>query len=200
MNEIYFFFKKTKNNIAPGSSVFTGAFYKVFWSSLKYLVHKTINAIYDSNELPESLCFGIVNIIPKGNKDHKHLTNWRPFTLLNTLYKLMSSILVERLKVVFNRILGPHQKAYIPGRFISKATKNTYDTIEYAIRTNNPGLAVLVDFEKAFDSVSFKFIQKNLEIIGFGENFRKWIIILLGNSGTRKRLVGVSVVNGHPTS
>ena len=92
------------------------------------------------------------------------------------------------------------KKAYIPGRFISEATKNTYDTIEQAIRTNNSGLAVLVNFEKVFNSVSFKFIQKNLEIIGFGENFRKWIIILLGNSGTRKRLVGVSVVNGHPTS
>ena len=70
MNEIEFCLNKTKNNISPGSSGFTGAIYKAFWSSLKYPVHKTINAIYDSNELPEFLCFGIVNIIPKGNKDH----------------------------------------------------------------------------------------------------------------------------------
>ena len=139
--------KKTRNNIGPGSSGFTGAFYKAFWSSLKYLVHKTINAIFVSNEIPESLHFRIVNIIPKGNKDHRHLTNWWPLTLLNTLYKLLSSILAKCLKTVLNRIFGPHQKAYIPDRFISEATKKCYDKIKQAIKTNNHGLAVLVDFE-----------------------------------------------------
>ena len=72
----------------------------------------------------------IVHIIPKGQKDQRHLANWRPLTLLNTLYKLISSILAERLKKVLNRILGPHQKAYIPNRFISEATKNCNDTFE----------------------------------------------------------------------
>ena len=103
-------------------------------------------------------------------------------------------------KKFLNRILGPHQKAYIPNHFISEATKNTHDVIEQAIRTKNPGLAILVYYEKAFDSVSFSFIQKTLEIFGFGDNFRKWINILLGNSSTRKKLVGVAVVNGYPTT
>ena len=139
-------FKKTKNNIAPGSSGFTGAFYKAFLPVFKYIVHKTINAIYSDDELPDSLRFGIINIIPKEQKDQRHLTNWRPLTLLNTLYKLISSILAERLKKVLNRILGPHRKAYIPNRFISEATKNTHDVIEQAIKTKNPGLTILVDF------------------------------------------------------
>lgn len=121
--------KKTNNNIAKGSSLFTGAFYKAFLSTLKYFVHKTINAIFSENELPESLQFKIVNIIPKGNKDCRYLSNWRPLTLLNTLYKLKSSILAERLKTVLIRIPGHHQKAHIPGRFISEATKNTYDIL-----------------------------------------------------------------------
>ena len=81
-----------------------------------------------------------MHIIPKEQKDQRHLSNWRPLTRLNTLYKLISSILAERLNKVLNRILGPHQKAYIPDRFISEATKNTHDTIEQAIRTKNPGL------------------------------------------------------------
>ena len=67
--------KKTKNNIAPGSSGFTDAFYKAFWTSLKYIIYKTINKIFADNELPESLQFGIVNKIPKGRKDHRHLIN-----------------------------------------------------------------------------------------------------------------------------
>ena len=161
MNEIEFCLEK--NNIAPGSSGFTGAFYKAFWSSLKTLVFKTIKATFVSNHLPSSLCLGIVNIIPKGVKDQRQLTNWRPLNLLNTLYKLISIILAEFLKKVLNRILGPHQKEYIIDRFISDATNFFYDIIQKAIRTKNPGLAILVDFEKAFISVSFKVIQKTLK-------------------------------------
>ena len=100
---------------------------------------------------------------------------------------------------VLNRILGPHQKAYIPNRFISEATKNCHDTFEKAVRNKHPGLAIMIDFEKAFDSVSFSFIQNTLEIFVFGPNFRKWINILLGNSEKKKKFVGVSLVNGYPT-
>ena len=95
--------------------------------------------------------------------------------------------------------MGPNQKAYIPDRFISEATKNTHKVIEQATRIKNPDIAILVDFEKAFNSVSFSFIQNTIKIFGFGQNFRKWIDILLGNSETKKKFVGVSVVNGHPT-
>ena len=117
------------------------------------------------------------------------MSNWRPLTLLSTLYKLISSILAECLKNVLNRMIGPYQKVYIHCRFISEATKNTHDLIEPSIRTKHPGLAILVDCEKAFDSVSFKFIQKTHEIIGFGNFFfGKWINILLGNSETRKKI------------
>ena len=87
--------------------------------------------------------------------------------------ELISSILAERLKTVLNRILGPHQKAYIPDRYIIEAAKNTYNIFDQANRTNNPGLAILVDFEQAFDSVSFEFIQKTLETFGFGNFFSK---------------------------
>ena len=105
-----------------------------------------------------------MNIIPKGSKDRRFLANWCPLTLLNTLYKLINSILAERLKKVLNRILGPHQKAYIPDRYISEATKNTYDIFDQANRTNTPGLAILANFEKAFDLGYFAFIQKTLKI------------------------------------
>ena len=88
MNEIEFCLRKKQKNIAPGSSGLTGAFYKAFWSTLKTLVFKTIYAIFVSNQLPTSLCFGILTIILKGIKDQRHLTNWRPLTLLNTLYTL----------------------------------------------------------------------------------------------------------------
>ena len=55
MTEIEFCLQKTRNNIASGTSGFSGAFYKAFWPELKHTVHLAINSIYYDNELPESL-------------------------------------------------------------------------------------------------------------------------------------------------
>ena len=70
------------------------------------------------------------------------------------------------------RILGYHQKAYVPSKFISEVTKNTYYLFHYAKQHNKPGLGLLIDFEKAFDSVSFKFIKTTVDIFGFGPAFK----------------------------
>ncbi len=152
MEELSTCLAKTRNNVAPGSSGFTGAFYKVFWVDLKSLVLTTIHNIFYNNTLPASQRYGIVTIIPKAGKDNTLIQNWRPLTLRNTLYKLISSILSFRLKHVLSRILGLHQRSYIPERFIGEVTR--IDAFSLAQQQNNPGLAVMVNFEKAFDSVS----------------------------------------------
>ena len=64
--------------------------------------------------------------------------------------------------------MGISQKAYIPGRYIAECTRNTYDIFTYAKDKNLLGMIMLIDFEKAFDSVSFQFIVTTLELFGFG--------------------------------
>ena len=84
--------------------------------------------------------------------------------------------------------------AYIPGRYLAECTRNTYDIFTHAKENNLPGMLLLIDFEKAFDSVNFEFIVTTLEIFGFGEDFIKWITIILGmKEGTNFQ--AVTVVN-----
>ena len=88
------------------------------------------------------------------------------------------------------------QKVYIPGRFISECTRNTYDQFHSAKQNNLPGIILLVDFEKALDSISFAFIMTTLELFDLGENFKEWIKIILGmQEGTNFN--AVTVVNGN---
>ena len=108
---------------------------------------------------------GIVIIIPKGDKDSRLLSNWGTLSLLNTFYKLISSVLAERLKPVLERIIGSEQKAYIPGRFIGEVTRTTYDIFQYVKQNNLPGMILLSDFQKAFDSVSFRFLELTLKYL-----------------------------------
>ena len=91
---------------------------------------------------------------------------------METLYKLLSSILGFHLKPVLDNLLGCEQKAYIPARFISECTRNTFDLFHSAKQNNLPDIILLVDFEKAFDSVSFEFILATLDIFEFGDVFK----------------------------
>ena len=70
---------------------------------------------------------GLVNLIPKQDKDPKHITNLRPITLLPTFYKIASGVLTSRLKPILDRIISPWQKSYLPNRFIGDVTRNTFD-------------------------------------------------------------------------
>ena len=117
--------KNTRNNLSPGHGGFGSDFYKIFWYFLKTVVVNAIREIYISGELPDTLRLGVIALIPKGDKDQRLITNWRPLTLLETLYKLISATLANRLKPTLDKIVGASQKAYIPGRYIAECTRNT---------------------------------------------------------------------------
>ena len=122
MTELINALRNTRNNVSPGVSGFSRAFYKVFWKWLKYIILGAIHEIFENKKLPILQRLGIICLIPKGEKDKKYLPNWTPLTFLDILYKLLSSILAKILKPVLDKLLGHEQKAYIPGRFIAECT------------------------------------------------------------------------------
>ena len=71
-----------------------------------------------------------------------------------------------------------------------------YDIFTYAKNNNLPGMLLLRDFEKAFDSLSFEFILTTLDIFNFGQNFKCWITILL-RMEEGKQFNAVTVINGN---
>ena len=109
------------------------------------------------------------------------MNNWRPLTLLNTLYKLISGCIAERIKPALPDLIHPDQKGFVAGRYIGEAIRTTYDTLNFAKENNRAGLILLIDFEKAYDSISFLFIQKCLTFYNFSDDIIKWVNILIYN-------------------
>ena len=103
------------------------------------------------------------------------MKNWRPISLLNTTYKLASSCIAERIKSVLPIIISNDQTGFIPGRYIGENTRLIYDILFYTEVNYLPGLLLLIDFEKAFDSVSWKFINEVLDFFNFGPSIKLWI-------------------------
>ena len=175
------YMKSCRADASPGSSGFSGAFYKMFWRYLKHFIVNSLNFAYSTGSLSVTQKLGVIILLPKPDKDKKILSNWRPISLLNHVYKILSGALAERIKPVLSKIIHGDQKGFVSGRYIGECIRNTYDIVEYAKNNNRSGLLLLIDFEKAFDSISHSFIIKCLHFFGFGFSFIKWINVLLND-------------------
>ena len=163
------------NNKSPGSDGFTAEFFKVFWKKIGYFVVRSLNYGFDQRELSPTQKQGIITSIPKEGKSKFSLSNWRPISLLNVTYKIGSGCLARRIKTVLNKIISNDQTGFIPGRYIGENSRLIYDLMNYTDTHHIPGVLVMIDFEKAFDSVSCKFIIDTLQYFNFGPSFCSWI-------------------------
>jgi hypothetical protein len=169
--------KRAKNNKSPGMDGYTVEFYKFFWRDIGHFLLRSINEGYKNGCLSSSQKQGIITCIPKPGKPRNTLKNWRPITLLNTAYKLASSCIAERIKTSLDTVIHENQKGFIPGRFIGENTRLIFDIMHETEKQNLPGLLMMIDFEKAFDSVSWEFIQKTLQLFNFGESLSRWVSV-----------------------
>ena len=174
-NEAYETLQKMKSNKSPGSDGFTTEFFKCFWSKLGYFIVRSINYGYMVGELSSTQKHGIITCLPKGDKPKQFLKNWRPLTLLNTVYKIASGIISNRIKKVLHKIISEDQTGFIAGRYIGENTRLIYDIMHYTEQQQIPGLLLLIDFEKAFDTISWKFIHKCFKFFNFGDSIIQWI-------------------------
>jgi len=107
---------------------------------------------------------GIISLLPKKNKPTNNLNNPRPISLLNTDYKIATKVLARRLERVLPFIINPDQTGYIKGRYIDENIRLISDLIDYNKQKNIPGIAIFLDFRKAFYSVDWNYIAKVVDV------------------------------------
>ena len=183
--------KCMKHNKSPGLSGFTVEFFKFFWADIGQFLVRSLNCGLQKGELSISQKQGIITCIPKANRDKTLLNNWRPISLLNVSYKIASSAIANRLKKILDLIISEDQTGFVANRYIGENTRIIYDIMFYTEKYNLPGLLLLIDFEKAFDSVAWSFINKVLDFFNFGPIFKRWI------STFYKNIESCCLVNGH---
>ena len=150
--------KSSKNGKSPGPDGFTVEFYNFFWKDIGHFLLKSFNHSFITENISITQKQGIISIIPKGHKPREYLKNWRPISLLNVSYKLLSSCLSNRLKAVLEKLIHENQKGFLSGRYIGENIRLVYDILSYTEQHNKPVILLLIDFEKAFDSLSWRFV------------------------------------------
>ncbi|SAL96475.1 hypothetical protein, partial, partial [Absidia glauca] len=122
-----------------------------------------------------------VRLLPKKG-DLSSLKNWRPISLINCDAKVFTRILSQRMGVMANKLLNPYQSGFTPRRFIGDNGLALSMIIEQAQGFDHPGMAVLLDQEKAYDRVHPGYLSKVLTSFGFPVNFVRCISsIFFGN-------------------
>jgi exonuclease III len=172
-----------KNGSAPGCDGLTVEFIKFFWSKIGKLITDSFTEAYLKGELSYLQKKGIIVLIHKG-KDLRRdkLSNWRPITLTNTDYKILAKTLALRMSAVIHKLVNEDQVGYIKGRNIAATLRTIDDVINYLNKTGKSGYLLAIDFAKAFDSISKPFLLHTFKVFGFGDEFQKWVSVLLKGS------------------
>lgn len=176
-NECLYVIKSMKCNKSPGSDGLPSEFYKQFWNEIKICFMANLREIFYEGELSNSMKRAIISLIFKKG-DKLLLKNYRPISLTNTDYKIIAFVLSVRMQKVIPKVVSYDQTAYIKNRFIGTNIRLTLDIFDFVETFNLEGALLLLDFEKAFDTVEWSFMYKVLQKLGFGENYIRWITIL----------------------
>lgn len=116
--------------------------------------------------------------IPKGQSPTR-VTNYRPISLCNALYKLIAKLLANRLKLILPHIISPKQRAFIPGQLITNnilVAFETLHTMDSRLKGKEGFMALKLDMSTAYNRVEWAFLEAVMRKLGFAE---QWIQILM---------------------
>ena len=154
--------KEFKNEKSPVTDGLQAEFYKHFWKELHVDIIHSFNFAFDSGSLSITQRRGIITLIPKPNKDTTLLDNLRPISLVNICYKILAKVIAKRLEKVLPKIINPDQTGYVKNRYIGENVRLISDIMSYTAETSIPGIALFLDFKKAFDTIEWDFINNCL--------------------------------------
>lgn len=162
----------------PGPDGIPLEFYQKFWPILGQEMTEVFNNIFLSNTAPGEFNHSVIKLIYKGKGPRKLLKNWRPISLLNSDYKILTKVLANRTASFLPDLINQAQSCAIKGRNMTDNLYNIHAIMESCKEKNEKALIVTLDQEKAFDRIEHKYLFKVLEKFNFPDDYIRWVRIL----------------------
>ncbi|GJW39585.1 RNA-directed DNA polymerase, eukaryota [Tanacetum coccineum] len=180
-------------NKSPGPDGFTFEFFRKFWDTLGSDFCAAVEWFFDHSSFSRGCNSSFIALIPK-NHDPKFVNDYRPISLIGSLYKVVTKILATRLSSIISGLISDVQTAFLPNRQILDGPFIINELLSWCKHKKQQAMVFKVDFAKAYDSIRWDFLEDVLRAFGFGSKWCSWIRGCL-HSGMASVLL-----NGSPTS
>ncbi|GAB2280621.1 hypothetical protein Dimus_039420 [Dionaea muscipula] len=167
---------------SPGVDGYTDAFFKKYWRVVGSKVSRAVLDFFNKGRMLMQINSTILYLIPKGHNP-SGVGDYRPIACCTTIYKIISKMLCKRLVVVLPILVDPVQSAFVKERSIvdnillCQELLNGYDRCGIS-----PRCLARIDLRKAYDSVSWDFVQSLLKALNFPPRFRMWIMMCISTT------------------
>ncbi|CAA0831454.1 Unknown protein, partial [Striga hermonthica] len=177
---------------APGVDGLHALFFQQKWKHVGPSVCAQIFDIWREGRVPSSLNMTLLVLIPKVDNSMS-LMQFRPISLLNVVYKLLTKVLAERIKLVVPSLINPAQASFVPGRHITDNIIIAQELIHSmrVMKGKHGVMVVKVDLEKAYDFLRWEFVRDTLELVGFPRAFVEAVMACVTSASKQLQWNGV---------
>lgn len=182
---------------APGPDGMSPVFFQKYQKTIGRAVSAAVLKALNSSEFPQGINHTFITLVPK-KKIPLKVTDYRPISLCNVIYKLVLKVIANILKIVLPHVISVLQSAFISGRLISDNVLISYELIHY-LRNKRKGkkgfMSLKLDISKAYDRIEWGFIEVVMARMGFEPNWVQLVMLcikstsfsILINRGTNRK-------------
>eukprot|EP00253_Pinus_taeda_P009185 PITA_09185 len=159
---------------ALGPDGFSARFLQVCWPIIEKDLLRMVQKSLNTQKIGGNTNSAFLALIPK-EKGANTFSGFRPISLCNTGYKLITKIIANRLKPILHKIIPENQGGFIQGRQIVDNFFLVQEAIHSSLLRKEQGMTIKLDLANAFDRINHSFLLNVMSKFGLGENFIKWI-------------------------
>jgi hypothetical protein len=168
---------------APGPDGLHPGFFQRCWHIVSDSVVKEVSHIFNCGKMPPYLNKTLISLIPKC-AGPESLSQFRPISLCNTVYKIVTKSIVARIRPLLSNLISPFQAAFVPGR---RGIDNVIIAQElihslHKKKGAKGSFVVKIDLEKAYDRLEWSFIREVLLFFNFPKNLVRLIMDCVSSS------------------
>nr|GEY69966.1 RNA-directed DNA polymerase, eukaryota, reverse transcriptase zinc-binding domain protein [Tanacetum cinerariifolium] len=137
-----------------------------------------VKEFFSSRRMLREINATLISLIPKVDTLNK-VTDFRPIACCNVIYKCISKVITNKIKPILGMLVSNNQCAFIPERSIQDNILLTQEIMKGYNRKWGPKrVAIKIDLQKAYDTVSLSFLKSILKNFGFHDKMVDWIMVI----------------------
>ncbi|WOL17354.1 protein O-glucosyltransferase 1 [Canna indica] len=183
ISEVANVIKTSKNYKSPGPDGLVLEFYKKFWDSIGSILTRILNDLLSQPGDLARINSAFITLIPK-KEGVNHTNDFRPISLENSVVKIFSKLLANRLIPHMPALIENSQGVFTQGRNTIDCYMTVAETTWACNYSKRDSCIIKFDFARAFDSVGWDFVEDMLIAHGFPPRWISWISHLLRSTSS----------------